>query len=75
MNAPPAGGYFYAEVNALQDCTSCERMATAEAKISNLEGDLMEMSKKLDKLQWWIMSTAAGVAVTLVINLVKGGGS
>lgn len=57
------------------DCISCERMATAEAKISNLEGDMVEMNKKLDKLQWWIMSTAAGVAVTLVVNLVKGGGA
>ena len=59
----------------MQDCTSCERMAVAEAKISNMEGDLMELDKKIDKLQWWIMSTAAGVAVTLVINLVKGGGA
>jgi len=57
------------------DCTSCERMATAEAKISNLEGDMVEMGKKLDKLQWWIMSTAAGVAVTLVVNLARGGGN
>jgi len=36
---------------------------------------MVEMNKKLDKLQWWIMSTAAGVAVTLVVNLVKGGGA
>ena len=65
-NYLPGGG-------ALTDyCTSCERMATAETKITNLEGDMKEMGKKLDRLQWWIMSTAVGVAVTLVVNLVKG---
>lgn len=48
-------------------------MATTETKITNLEGDMKEMGKKLDRLQWWIMSTAVGVAVTLVVNLVKGG--
>ena len=54
------------------DCTSCERMKGAETEIRNLKEDNREMGKKLDRLQWWIMSTAVGVAVTLVVNLVKG---
>jgi len=45
-------------------------MATAEEAIRGLKDDNKEISKKIDKLQWWIMSTAAGVAGTLIINLI-----
>lgn len=60
------------EVGSLQDCTSCERMKGAEIEIENLKEGQREMDKKLDKLHWWIMSTAAGVAATLIMNLIRG---
>jgi len=47
-------------------------MKGAEIEIENLKEGQREMDKKLDKLHWWIMSTAAGVAATLIMNLIRG---
>lgn len=55
------------------DCSSCERMARAEQDIEALEkrGEVLE--KKLDSLQFWIMTSTAGIAITLVLLLVQVG--
>lgn len=59
----------------MNDCQSCERMKEAETEIKNLKEDARDMNKKLDKLQWWIMTTFAAVTITLVVNLLKVGGN
>lgn len=55
----------------MTDCRSCERMAKAETAITNLKGDNERMEKKLDKLHWWITTTAVGVGITLLLNIIK----
>jgi hypothetical protein len=45
-------------------------MATAEEAIRDMKYDIKAVFEKIDKLQWWIMSTAVGVAATLVVNFI-----
>jgi hypothetical protein len=45
-------------------------MAKAEEAITDMKYDIKAVFEKIDKLQWWIMSTAVGVAATLAVNLI-----
>jgi hypothetical protein len=61
----------------LTDCKSCERMASAETKIENLEAATGSMEKKVDGLKNWIiglLGTSVLSLILLVANLVSKGG-
>jgi hypothetical protein len=45
-------------------------MAKAEEAIKGIKCDIKALFEKIDRLQWWIMSTAVGVATTLAVNLI-----
>ena len=55
------------------DCQSCERMARAEENIESLERGVVCLEKKLDRLQYWIMTSTAGIVVTLLVLLYQVG--
>jgi hypothetical protein len=62
----------------LTDCKSCERMASAETKIENLEAVTGGMDKKVDGLKNWIiglLGTSVLSLILLVANLVSKGGA
>jgi hypothetical protein len=63
----PGGGFI------LEDCKSCERMAKAETTIENLKKEAGILGKKLDKLQYWIMTQTAAIAIAVILLLFKGG--
>ena len=55
-----------------------ERMSKLEAKVENLEGwqknqngTIRQVDSKVDKLQFWIMTTAVAAAVNIAIGLIK----
>lgn len=48
-------------------------MKEAETEIKNLKEDTRDMSKKLDRLQWWMMTSAASAVGTLLVVLFKEG--
>jgi hypothetical protein len=56
------------------NCESCERMARAETTIENLEKEAGTLGKKLDRLQYWIMTQTAAIAIAVILLLFKGGG-
>jgi len=60
------------EVELLNDCTSCERMAKAEEAIQNLKGDMSDMDKKLDRFQYWFLGLLGTSLLTLVAVMVEG---
>lgn len=55
----------------LTQCDSCERMATAEEGIRNLEGDVGVLGKKIDKLNYLIMTGIFMSFLTLVGIVAK----
>lgn len=56
----------------MTQCDSCERMAKAETSIQNLEVDVGVLSKKIDKLLYWILGIMGTSVLTLVAIIAKG---
>ena len=53
------------------DCRACERMKQAETEIIALQKGAEVMDNKLDRLQYWIMTSTAGIVATLLILLYQ----
>jgi len=65
-------------VETLNQEEMVERMSKLEAKVENLEGwqknqngTIRQVDSKVDKLQFWIMTTAVAAAVNIAIGLIK----